>query len=248
MGLFHRRFPVYGRRLPFWAGTAALLVGLLFGLGWNWNWSLQTGNVFLLLLVPRTVVPTAGWRVFGLALAIAGLFLLLRHGVMREGTVRQRARDGRALPTFRFYPLLFLLGLFLTHFGAVFLFDASVYGDATPAGYAAFVYLDYSGLLDRPVVTCIGLLVLAVGLVCTRRAFARGLGWAPPTAPRATVDVHTSSVETPAPIAGPLAFAPRTARAVLSTAPTAPVAPAAGVTARTPPGVRARSLLDEDLE
>lgn len=180
MGFLHRRFPLYARPLPFLVG---LLLGPLFlalGLGWKLDWSLQTGNVFALLLVPEGLVAwsplTTTWLLLGAFLLFSALLvgLVTRVGAQREieggGPSWWRAR-------FRFYPLVFLLGIFLVQYGLLFAFDASVYADQAPGGYAVFVYLDYAGLLHRPFVSAVGAALVGAGLyLVLMKSFHAGLG------------------------------------------------------------------------
>lgn len=215
MGLLRRRLPVYARPAPAILGGLLAVVGLSWGLGWDWNWSLQTGNVFLLLLVPQSFVHPGVGRWFALALGLVGLFALSGIGLQGRLSLERDLRasaGGWRRARFRIFPATFLLGLFLLAFAFVFLFDASVYGDVAPGGYAAFVYLDYAGLFDRPVGTTIGALLLAAGMVCTTTlAFERGLGLdfeVPVVAPAA-------NAERPRPEPTP-AIVPRTPRSVLA--------------------------------
>lgn len=200
MGLLHRRLPLYGRplaALPFALGVA---LGLYLGLNWTWRWSLQTGNIFLLILVPSDLVTMRGGKALWLAaaaLCLTGLFTL---GLTNRDRAERLVRAGTAWwwrPRFRFYPLTFLFGLFILYFGLVFLFDAAVSADDAPGGLATFVYLDYAGLTDRPFITAVGILLSGLGLGCvTMLAFQAGAGlerrapWAP---------TQNATLPTPAP-------------------------------------------------
>jgi hypothetical protein len=183
MGALHRRFPFYARPAPFALGLLAAALGSSLGLGWDWNWSLQTGNVFLLLMVPRSLVRADAVHLGALAFALLGLVVAFGLG-LRTGSAAGRDLEraaGWRRPRFRVFPTVFLFGLFVLYFALAFLFDASVYGDRAPDGYAAFVYLDYAGLLDRPITTGAGLGLLGLALSClTTLAFERGVGTAPP--------------------------------------------------------------------
>ncbi len=179
MGLLHRRHPRYGRPLPFLACLVGIIAGVYYGLHWKFDWSLQTGNLFLLVLIPRSFIPSDPSRLLLLGLAAAGLLGVWGWATMGPSTARSRLRRGAtwwARPSFRFYPATLLFGLFLLYFGCAFLFDASIYGDRVPGGYAAFIYLDYAGLLDRPFVTGVGIALTSLGAALLLLAFERGLG------------------------------------------------------------------------
>lgn len=239
MGLLHRRAPLYGRPLPFLAGAFLAVAGLFVGSGWSWQWSLQTGNVFLLLTFPKSVVAPDPLHLGFLLVGVLGMLLMARVGLRDERATRAFVAIGDwswRRPKFRFYPMTLMFGLFLVFFGATFLFDASVYGDTPPQGFAAFLYFDYAGLLDRPVMTGAGVLVLAVGITCsTTLAFERGLGISaappPPVQPFAAATPTRSAPPIPAatPRSGFIARSPRD------------VLPRRNAEEATPPmGVRAR--------
>ena len=255
MGLLHRRFPRYVRPLPFLGCALVALVGFHWGLNWTWDWSLQTGNLFLLLLIPRDLVTLSGGKALLLIAGFTSLFQAFTWGTLGEALARRHVEQGtrgwRAV-RFRFYPLTALFGLFLLYFGLVFLFDASVYGDRAPGGLVAFIYLDYAGLGDRPLTTSLGVSIAVTGLLCmTRFAFERGLGriesLAPSPAP-ASVSLESAaaapvsaptrtSIAPPRPVPAPATprplFSPRTVRNVLVQAPATARLPVA--LARAPP-------------
>lgn len=230
MGLLHRRLPLYGRPLPFLLSAVAFVAGLYQGLNWTWDWSLQTGNVFVLILIPQDLITVEGGRAFWLLGALVAFVVLFAAGTKSPEQTRRQLDLGapwRSRATFRFYPLTFLFGVFVLYFGLVFLFDASVYGDKVPGGVAAFVYLDYAGLLDRPFVTFVGLALSGLGLACAGLlAFENGLGVQyriRRTVPPRTAPLMPPRQPLPAPMptvpARPppslLAFTPRTARSTL---------------------------------
>jgi len=236
MGLLHRRLPFYGRPLPFITGLAVAAWGIAAGLGWSWSWSLQTGNVFLLLILPRTIVPFDAGHAFALVAAAAGLAWAFAWGLRtREGVERDLAIPARGwkAASFRFFPTTVLFGLFLFYVGVSLLFDASLYGDKSPTGYAAFVYLDYAGLLDRPITTALGVLLVSTGIACTTTlAFERGLGMVPEVAPARRVAASSSTIVPPLP--APRASGPANAYRVLGgQARTGTVADASTTLART---------------
>ena len=227
---FHQRFPLYARPLQFWACMAAIGAGLYFGLNWDWDWSLQTGNIFILITVPTELFVLTDYHGLFLGLAGAGLIGLFLVGTARPSTAEEVADMGGAGlwgPRFRFFPLTFLFGLFMTFYGVVFLFKASLAGDVTPRGYVAFLYLNYEGILSRAIISLFAAAVLLVGLACaTVLAFAPGLGFRierpvtpPPSGP--------ASWETEVPAPQPSAASPAPTRA-----------PSAGRTSSASPPVR----------
>lgn len=199
MGLVHRRWPRYARPWLF-AGLLAFGGGLLVhGLGAAFDVSLQTGNVFLLVTLPWDADAVAWASVIE---AGAGVVLLAAALVLgtegKKALARATEASGWSRPRFRIYPATFLLGLFLLYFGLAFLFDASVYGDDVPGGFAAFVYLDYAGLLHRPMVSLVGAAVALTGFtLVTRLCWEAGLGergdWTPYIAPDVSASPATSA-------------------------------------------------------
>lgn len=192
MPLLHRRLPRYVRPAPFFllglAGAWLAWVGLQIHV----DVSRQTGNFFLLLSLPRTPASWDWVAGSALVLGLACLAGASGYGTLGGAALLRRSPAqlrGWLAPRLRFFPLTFFLGLFLAYFGTVFLFDASVAGDQSERGWVVFVYLNYAGLLDRPFVTALGLLLAAAGLwAALRGAFAFGLGrvdvaFPPPRAP-----------------------------------------------------------------
>jgi hypothetical protein len=258
MGFLYRKHPVYARPVPFLGGLAVGAIGLFFGLNWSWDWSLQTGNVFLLILIPSHILNVSVSQFLWLLVALAGFSTAFGLGTVRSRLVRGQAATGwtgwrRA--TFRVYPITFLLGVFLLLFGVIFLFDASVYGDEVPGGLAAFVYLDYAGLMDRPIVTAVGVIISSLGLACaTFLAYERGLDISSPS--KTLVGAAVATRPSPAPVESGFTMDPAGPRVGVTSPARAMAPPAGGVTA--PAGVRAQplrrpegvsySLLDEDLQ
>lgn len=211
MPLLHRRFPRYGRPLPFLTlGLAGLLLSW-HGLNLDISASRQTGNFFLVFTIPTTLVTFEGGKGFLLIVGLATLAAALLLGTMGERALLRRLGRVEAAwwaPRFRFYPLTLLFGLFVLYFGVVFLFDASVAADESLGGFVAFVYLNYSGLLDRPFVSLVGLGLVALGLwAATKGAFTWGRAL-PRPAPPPTPAPASPPVRTPAP-ARPATPSPR---------------------------------------
>jgi hypothetical protein len=160
MALIRRRLPLRVLPAAFLPFLAAGVIALALALGVEADFSLQTGNLFLLLVVPESLLSFASWRPY-----VAGVGLVLFWAAACFGL---KARDARRPGTRRgivLYPFVVAFGAFLMAFGAAFVFDASVYGDKAPGGLFSFIYLDYAGLFDRPVVTFLGLLVLSTGAI-----------------------------------------------------------------------------------
>lgn len=259
MGLLQRRFPVHTRPAIFIPVGLLGLVSLVVGLGWSWEWSLQTGHVFLLLNLPATLVAPGVVQVgFLLAAFVCGA-TVAAFGLPNPRWLQPRRR---ARGVARFFPVMFLLGLFLVGYGFGLLFEASTYGDRVPGGFVVFVYLNYAGLADRPVVSLVGIALLSAGALCaTRFAFAPGPGPGPAPAPRpGPANPLLPRVPTPLPLIrpGPARPAPAT-RALLSARPapaSARVRTAASVLQGAAPprrdvagaAARTRPLAAQDLE
>lgn len=200
MGLLHRRFPRYARPVPFLGLSLAGLFGIFYGLDVHASFSRQTGNFFILLSLPSSILPSDPGQIL---VAIAGALLgvsAVVWGTVGGARARAAARSDRSAwtrPRFRVYPLTFLFGLFVTYFGIVFLFDASVAADQVRGAFVAFVYLNYAGLPDRPFVTLVGLSLSMLGLWgITKGAFSAGLDLFVP-GPKAAPASANSSPATP---------------------------------------------------
>lgn len=185
----HQRLATYCRPLPFMLGGAAFLFGLHNALNWAWDWSLQTGNIFIQISIPTRLLVFTGIHLLYWILCGVGLVALLVFGTMgRRSAKASVERGGNPFwaPRFRWHPLTFLLGLFLAYYGIVFLFNASVTPDDTPAGYAFFVYLNYAGIVRRNVISILGLLLILTGFaLATFISFRPGLGLRPTPRPAA---------------------------------------------------------------
>jgi hypothetical protein len=157
MGLT-RRLPLYTRPLPFLAGAALLVLGLMYGPNWIWTSNLFSGNILIQTLIPTQLfVFTSFARVFWLAAAVAGVVVL---GFFTFTRWLPSKLEGLNAPRWRFYPLTFLFGLFLGFFGLVYFFDLTFAFDDTPGGFVMYSSLNYSGLTTRFVLGTVGGLLL----------------------------------------------------------------------------------------
>lgn len=176
-----RRLPVYVRPLPAAASFLAIVLGIMFGPNWNWDWALQTGNIFIVIAVPSTLITFSGLHIVFLILLVLGIAGYAVFGRVSKGTAALAAnkRDrGIMAPRMRFYPVILLFGLFLVYFGTVFLFKASISGAEGGVGWAAFVYLNYDGILNRGFISLFGAAVLSAGLYLTAfMTWQPGLGF-----------------------------------------------------------------------
>lgn len=155
-----RRFPLYTRPVPFLAGWVMLVAGVWLGFNWQWSTSIFSGSVLIQTLIPTQLIVFEGMKAFWLVVAVLGLALLV---VLSYGS-RSGARGGGLMaPKWSFYPVVFLLGLFLLFFGAYWLFDLRFAFDDTPGGFVMFTSLNYAGLTSRPFIGTVGLVLFSLG-------------------------------------------------------------------------------------
>lgn len=167
---FGRRFPLYVRPWAAALAILAILVGLAYGPHWDWDWALQTGNIFLVITIPRTIIDFSGLHgVFLVVLVLGTAGFVVFGRAPKNVAVLAAARHDTGLwaPRLRFYPLVLLLGLFLLYFGTLFLFKASVSGAEGAQGLAAFIYLNYDGIFNRGIISLFGVAILGAGLFLT---------------------------------------------------------------------------------
>ena len=239
-----RRFPLYARPLPAAASLLAIILGVIYGPNWNWDWALQTGNIFIVITVPTTLLVFTGLNLVFLILLVLGLAGFIVFGrVPKDAAAVAATRHQRGIwaPKMRFYPMLFFFGLFLAYFGTAFLFKASVSGAEGGVGLAAFIYLNYDGIFNRGFISLFGAMLLAIGLYMTVfMSWQPGLGFdVKPLSrvitrePEAEDEWQTvePSRRAPPPAPRPVRaapVAPTTTRAVRAAPATPPRAPSAG--------------------
>ncbi len=216
-----RRLPVHVRPLPAAASLLAVVLGIMFGPGWNWDWALQTGNIFIVIAVPSTLITFTGLHVVFLILLVLGIAGYAVFGRVSKETAALAANKrerGIMAPRMRFYPVILVFGLFLVYFGIVFLFKASVSGAEGGVGWAAFVYLNYDGILNRGFISVFGAVVLGAGLYVTAfETWQPGLGFDVRPLSR-VVTREAEEEETPAPLRAAVRTAAPTTRPTIATA------------------------------
>ena len=195
----------------------AIVVGLIYGPSWDWDWSLQTGNIFILITIPDTLIAFSGVHIPFLILLVLGIAAFIVFARAPKA-VAAKAANGRLggiwAPRFRVYPVLLFFGLFLLYFGVTFLFKASVSGADGVSGLAAFVYLNYDGILNRGIISLFGAAILLAGLYTTLRlSWQPGLGFdvkplsqiVAPAQPRSDDDQWIDEMRKPMPAPPPVA-------------------------------------------
>ncbi len=141
-----------------------LIAGVWLGVSWQWTTSIFSGSVLVQTRIPSQLIVFEGIKAFWLIVALVGLALLV---FLSYGSRSAARRGGLLAPKWSFFPLVFVLGLFLLFFGAYWLFDLRFAFDDTPGGFVMFTSLNYAGVVSRPFMGTIGLILFSVGAALT---------------------------------------------------------------------------------
>lgn len=153
--------PSHVRPLPFFVGGIIAGIGLVRAIPWDFSSQEFLGSYLVLVKVPKEPLGMSGDHVIWLVAGLIGLVLFAMS------FARRAEKAGPALwsPRMRFYPWVFVLGLFLTVYGIIFTFDLTFWADKLrTGGSVVFLTFDYVGIQYRLLAAAIGFVILLLGL------------------------------------------------------------------------------------
>lgn len=136
------------------------ILGIARSFAWQWTMVPEQGTLRLMIVIQDPFLVFDGVHTFWLVLLLIGALSLAWSFVESDHT-----STGPFASILTFYPFVFLLGILLTVYGVIYLFDVTTFADQTPGGFVVLLYLDYAGLTQRLIGGFIGLALTVVGLV-----------------------------------------------------------------------------------